>query len=232
MPQKTVVEFIGIPGSGKTTIAKALYERLLSSESVSLPQRSEYRQIDLTFYEKLSIDLRYLHTLLPYRFKRVIYESKHFGFNFLSLRNGWARSRYPGVFFDLAKGMDTNLIILDEWLVHRTIDEDIHFYQAGFDYVGNFFLAPLVHVDNIIFVLVKTNLEVALHRILHDNQPFRHFALDKDKVRISKILNRWAEDIVQIDTALKKLQVPLYIINGNTSVEENVNFLVKSIQSP
>lgn len=229
---KTIVEFIGIPGSGKTTLANALYHKLPSCYAAVFPQRDEYRQIDLTFSRKLSIDLRYLPILFPYRLRRMIYEVKHTGLSLAAVRNGWARSRYPGVFFDLAKDLDAGLIILDEWLVHRTIDEDIHFYRTGFDYVGNFYLAPSTHRDSIIFVRVKIDPKIALQRILHDNQPYRHFALKKNKASISKILAEWERDVAEVSAALEAIQIPLLSVNGSDPVDKSVEVLMASLPQP
>ncbi|SDX52582.1 hypothetical protein [Nitrosomonas halophila] len=230
MHNKTIVEFIGVSGSGKTTLASALFHRLSSCYTAVFPQRGEYRQIDLTFSRKLSIDLRYLPILFPYRLRRMIYEVEHTGFSLTAIRNGWARSRYPAVFFDLSKGWDAGLFILDEWLVHRTIDEDIHFYRTGFDYVRNFYLAPLMHINSIIFVRVEVDPKIAFQRILHDNQPYRRFALNKNKALIRKILAEWEQDVAQVSAALEAMQVPLFTINGSGPVDKNVEILMASLR--
>ncbi|MGG7054719.1 ATP-binding protein [Nitrosomonas sp. ANs5] len=224
MPNKTVVEFIGIPGSGKSTIAKALYENFLPSSDVIMPMHG-FRRVDLTFFEKVSVDLRYLSVLFPYRFRRVLYELRYFGYNLVSIKNGWERSRYPSAFFELVKKLDAKLIILDEWLIHRTIDEDVHRYQTGIDYVGRFSLAPLSNIDKICYVLVKTNPEIAFKRILSEDQPYRHFALNKDKCRIRKVLANWEQDVKEVSAALEAQQIPLLMINGSDPVEKNVQLL-------
>lgn len=230
MPNRTVVEFIGIPGSGKSTLAKAIYDKILLTRPVSFPGRNQYRQKHLTFFDKLRIDTRYLKTLLSYRFRRIVYDSHYYGFGLDSIRRGWGRSRYPGIFFDTAKDMNESLIILDEWLVHRTIDEDVRFYQAGFDYVGKFYLPPLTHVGNIFFVLVKIDSEIALQRILHDKQPHRHFARIKDEILIRQVLTHWEQDIKEVCAALETKKIPLIMINGSDPIEQNAELLANSLR--
>ena len=36
---------------------------------------------------------------------------------------GWERSRYPALLLDYIRKYPAELFVLDEWLVHRTIDE-------------------------------------------------------------------------------------------------------------
>jgi adenylate kinase family enzyme len=120
-----IVEFIGIPGAGKTTIAFRTYERLALLYTTAFPKREEYRRRRLTKLEKASIDLKYARKLLGYRIRRIASECRWKGYRRWSFQLGWERSRYPSLLLDYMARYPAEVFILDEWLVHRTIEEAI-----------------------------------------------------------------------------------------------------------
>ena len=235
MSKKTLVEFAGIPGSGKTTIAKALYQSLGSTLFVSFPRREEYRRKFLHLNEKISLDLRYIGELFPYRFRRVQQEVRRFGVSLSSVRGGWELSRYPAILMDLANRDNAAFFILDEWLIHRSIDHALNLYPDEEDlryrYVKNFFSAPLGNID-IIYVFVQIMPELALKRVSGDYQPYRNFAIDKTESQIADTLSLWEKQLVNVSSLLKTWNAPLLTINGSSPVEENVEFLKEKLNLP
>lgn len=219
-----IVEFIGLPGSGKSTLSARLAARLAPDFDADLPDRSAYRSRTLSFVEKLRLDAAYAPGCLPYRLGRLLYDVQTSGIGLWTVANSWERSRYPLVFLDRAARMPRRLHLLDEWLMHRTIDESIRRYRSNIDFSRRFAIYTATQHRSV-YVCINVDRALAQQRVLAQHQPFRLFAKEKDGGKINEVLGLWLHQLEALKLEIYKRGLLLIEVDGSAPIESNVETL-------
>lgn len=218
-----ILEFIGLPGAGKSTLATALASRLASDLAVDLPDRFEYRRKSLTLSEKLRLDVAY-PGFLPYRLGRLHHDVRRFGLGLWTVRNSWKRSRYPLVLLDRTARLPRQFHVLDEWLLHRTIDESILRYESDVTYSTKFAIPPLAP-HRLTYVCVNVDRDEACARVRSQEQPFRTFAKERDTGRIQETLAVWSRQLEALKAEIRGRGFELIEVDGRAPVDANIALL-------
>ena len=223
-----IVEFIGIPGSGKSSIAAALAARLSTRFNVSLPERGDYRTRKLSRLEKVRLDVMYAPSLLMYRVRRLFHDIGHARPGLWTIAKSWERSRYPSVLLEQVRRAPRQFYILDEWLMHRAIGESIGRFNADFEYPRKFAMCR-VRTHRLVYVWVHVDRELACDRILGQEQSFRNFARTKDRRRIGEVLDLWDRELQQLKLEIDKRRLLCIDVDGSDPIESTVERLLSSL---
>lgn len=230
MPQRDIiVEFIGVPGAGKSTLAAALAEKLSTKFDVARPQFS-YPRKELTSLEKVRLDVMYAPSFLIYRLRRVFFDVKNFGLGFWVVVNGWEQSRYPVYILDKARVAPKRFYILHEWLMHRIVGESIARYASNVSFSMKFAI-PTLRTHRLVYVCVRVDRALGLERILNQDQPFRKFAKTKDRGIIEEVLGLWDRQLEQLKSEIQRRQLVCIDVDGTAPIEANVELLLKQLVS-
>jgi hypothetical protein len=217
----SIVEFIGIPGAGKSTIASALHQHAAALSQAQLPQREEFRRRKLTGAEKLAIDVRFAPQLLRYRLRRVAHDVHVRGVGRSSVSFGWERSRYPALLLEYIRRHPAELFVLDEWLVHRTIDEALRLYPDDRTFGPRFGILPLRGITAF-YVFIEIDPKTALQRIHTQHQPGRTFLKKhRNEASVSCVLQAWRCRVDDVREELSRRGAPIVSIDGSGQVSEN-----------
>ena len=228
-PRDIILEFIGLPGAGKTTLACALAAGLAPDFDVALPGRGDYRRKKLTRADKLRLDARSLAGLLPYRLARLWHDLRVSGVGLGTVRNSWGQSRYPLVLLEHASRATRRVLVLDEWLLHHTIDESIRRYEASVAFACKFAIAPTPHYRKV-YVCVNIDEAVALDRIVEQEQPFREFAEGRNPQRIGQVLALWHAQLQALKSEIVRRGLVLIEVDGNAPIDTNVALLRQGLR--
>ena len=228
-PRDIILEFVGLPGAGKTTLACALAAGLAPDFDVALPDRGDYRRKSLTRADKLRLDARSLAGLLPYRLARLWHDLRVSGVGLRTVRNSWGQSRYPLVLLEHASRATRRVLVLDEWLLHRTIDESIKRYGASVAFACKFAIAPTPNHRKI-YVCVNIDETVALDRIVKQDQPFRAFADGKDADRIGEVLALWYAQLHALKCEIVRRGLVLIEVDGDAPIDTNIALLRRRLR--
>lgn len=222
-----IVEFMGIPGSGKSSLASALVQKLSTTHpfDAALPDRFDYRRKQLTWFEKVRLDVMYAPSFLMYRIRRLFFDISNMGLGFWIVGNSWRQSRYPIVLLDLVRLAPRRFYILDEWLMHRTIEESIKRYNSNVSFSRKFAI-PHIKTHCLVYVCVHVDRELARERILNQDQPFRFFAKKKDGCTIEEILALWDHQVQQLQLEIDRRRLVCIDIDGSAPIEFNVQLLL------
>ncbi len=223
-----IFEFIGLPGAGKSTLATALAAGLAADFDVSMPGRAEYRRKELTLADKVRLDLR-SPGLLAYRLARLQHDVRTSGVGLWTVSHSWSQSRYPLVLLDLAARAKRRVLVLDEWLLQRTIDESIRRYGASIGFTRRFAIAPTSR-QRLVYVCVNVDETVARERIVAQDQPFRTFAADKDALKIGDVLTLWRAQLQALRPEIARRGLPLIDIDGSAPIDTNVALLREKLR--
>ena len=223
-PSDIIVEFIGVPGAGKSTLAFALAAGLAADFDVALPDRGDYRRKELTLADKLRLDARSLASLLPYRLARLRHDIRMSGIGPRRVRDSWHRSRYPLVLLEYASRNMRRVLVLDEWLLHRTIDESIRRYEASVSFACKFAIAPTPRHRKV-YVCVNIDEAMARERIVEQDQPFRAFASEKNPHRINEVLTQWHAHLHALKPEIVRRGLVLIDVDGTAPIDTNVAVL-------
>lgn len=224
--QGIVVEFIGVPGAGKSTIAAALAAALSHKFDVAHPRFIFPPGATIGLVEKLRLDVAYAPSFMLYRVRRLLFDFKRSGLGFWTAFNAWEQSRYPVFLADKLAHAPKDIYVLDEWLLHRIIGESIARYNSDFSFSTKFAI-PSFRTHRLIYVCVRIECGLAAQRILGDEQPFRTFAKGKNPAVISRVLNSWNRQMEQLRSEIDSRRIPCIDIDGNAPVEDNVRILVE-----
>ena len=223
-PRDVIVEFIGLPGAGKSALACALAAELAADVDVELPGRGDYRRKELTRADKWRLDARSPLSLWPYRLARLGHDIRVSGIRPRTVLDSWRLSRYPLVLLEHASRNRRRVLVLDEWLLHRTIDESIRRYGASIAFARKFAIAPTPRHRKV-YVCVDIDQRVAHERILEQDQPFRAFARDKDPHLIDEVLAQWQTHLDALKPEIVRRGLPLIEVDGNAPIDGNVALL-------
>lgn len=220
-----VVEFIGVPGAGKTRIAAALAQALSVRFDVAFPDRYEYRRWSPSRAEALRLDLRHGFALAGYRLQRLCFDVRRAGRPGTrtvvhSLRN----SRFPGLLLERMRRDPRRVWVLDEWLLHRTIEESLRSYDADAAFAEAFAFPPARTLP-MTYVCVEVDLAVARERILRDDPAFRWFARDGNAEAIERTLAGWQSRLDGLKAAMRRRGLPCLEVDGTADVESNAQRL-------
>lgn len=225
----TVVEFIGIPGAGKSALAHALERRLQGACIVACPPPSEYQSKVLSRSEKLSLDVKYFGLAGSYRFRRLFYDVRHAHLGLWVVHNSWEKSRHPLVLLDKLQSRPNCFYILEEWLLHRTIGESISAYQSSRGFVRSFAFPPTGGHRHV-YVLVSVGLAQALERIRRQDQPMRWFARKNDAATIMKTLELWKGHLDdEVRTEIRRRGIRCIEVDGARPVDSNADLLADEL---
>jgi thymidylate kinase len=229
----TFIEFIGLPGAGKTTVAAALVERLdgCVGGEVAMPERDEYRRPQLEVADKARLDIAYATAFLGYRLKRLLFDVRCKGPGLWTVRQSWKQSRYPIVLLDRARRQPHRFYILDEWLVHRTIDESIRRYHGSSEFCRRFAI-PRVAPHSLLYVFLWIDPKVARERILEQEHPYRDFAKRKDVQEIDRVLGLWDRQLRLMRGEIGARAIPCVDLDGDNGVERNASLIEKRLLEP
>ena len=223
-PRDILLEFVGLPGAGKTTLACALAAGLAPDFDVALPARTDYRRKQLTRADKLRLDARSLAGLLPYRLARLWHDIRMSGIGPRRVRDSWHRSRYPLVLLEYASRNMRRVLVLDEWLLHRTIDESIRRYDASVAFACKFAIAPTPRHRKV-YVCVNIDEVVARERIVEQDQPFRSFVKEKNLHTINAVLAQWHAHLHALKPEIVRRGLVLIEVDGSAPIDTNVALL-------
>ena len=219
-----VVEFVGVPGSGKTTLATALVARLAAEFDIDFPDGVEFRVKAVPLAEALRLDIRYLASTLGYRLARVLYGVRRSGVGLWLVSNAWRTSRFPLVLLDRALRKPKQFHVFDEWLLHRTIGESIDRYGADIGFSRRFAFAPTMGLRRA-YVCVDIDHDLAVRRVLEQDQSFRWFARNKNQLRIDRVLSLWREQVQALKDEITERGLPLMCVDGSLPIEGNAALL-------
>jgi hypothetical protein len=120
------------------------------------------------------------------------------------------------------------VLVLDEWLLHRTIDESIRRYGASFDFTRRFAIVPTPR-RRLIYVCVDVDEAVARQRILGQDHPYRTFAAGKDALKIDNVLTPWRAQLHALRAEIARRGLTLIDVDGRAPVDVNVALLRKRL---
>jgi hypothetical protein len=222
MSSTSVVEFIGLPGAGKTSTASALHEVLARSYSTAFPERQEYRRRPLGRAGKLALDVRYAPQLYRYRLRRTLFELRARGPGPRTLKSGWKKSRFPALLLDYKDRHPAQVFILDEWLVHKTIAEAFRRYPDDLRFCTRFATWPFRGLDTH-YVAIDIDPQAALHRILYQDHPHRTFLWNIETGRFPAVLEFWQDRLGSIMEELLRRGLPVLTVSGLDDVRHNAD---------
>ena len=222
-----VVEFIGVPGAGKSTIAAALAAALSSKYDVAQPAFI-FPQGPISLMQKLRLDVTYAPNFLMYRIRRLLYDFRRSGPGIWTASNAWEQSRYPIFLAEKLARAPKEIYVLDEWLMHRVIGESIARYHSDLSFSTKFAI-PTFRTHRLAYVCVRVDTGVAVQRVLGEDQPFRKFAKSKDPALVDSVLSSWNRQIEQLRSEIERRKLPCIDVDGSTSIEGNVATLVEWI---
>jgi thymidylate kinase len=220
-----IVEFIGVPGAGKSTIAAALAEELSRRFDVAHPQFI-YPRRPIGAMEKLRLDVMYAPHFMMYRIRRLLYDFRRSGPGLWTASNAWERSRYPAFLAEMLARAPKEIYVLDEWVMHRVIEESIARYDSDLAFSTKFAI-PTVRTHRLVYVCVRVDTRLALERVMSQDQPFRKFARNKDPSVIDRVLASWDKQIEQLRSEIERRRLPCVDIDGSRSIAANVETLVE-----
>lgn len=224
-----VVEFVGVPGAGKTRIATALVRELSARFDVAFPDRFEYRRWSLPRAEELRLDCRHALTLAGYRLRRLRFDARRAGRPGLWIAaNSWRNSRFPVLLLEKMRRDPRRVYVLDEWLLHRAIEESLRAYDANVSFTESFAFPPRGALP-MTYVCVDVDLAVARERILGDDAAFRWFARDGDAEVIERTLARWQSQIDGLKTMMCRRGLPRLEVDGSAPAESNARRLAAAL---
>jgi hypothetical protein len=229
---ETVIEFVGLPGAGKTSVAREVCEGLATDApaSVAMPDRSDYRRRQLSLLEMARLDVAYALPLLRYRLRRLRYDVRRARPGLWTIRHSWNQSRYPIVLLDVMRHRPHRYYVLDEWLVHRTIDESIRRYDGEVDFSLAFGLLRLAPYRRV-YVYVHVDTETACRRILDDVQPFRRFAQSASADEIRAVLRPWEAQLRELHRAIGEHGFECIELDGCEPVAANAQRVLEQVRA-
>lgn len=225
-----VVEFVGIPGAGKSRVAAALAQELSRRFDVAFPDRFEYRRWSLSRAEELALDLRHAPSSACYRLRRLWFDLRRAGPGLWVTRQSWRNSRYPVVLLEKMRRDPRQVYVLDEWLLHRTIEESIRSYDAGPAFAAAFAFPPR-RTPPVIYACVETHPAVARDRILKEDNSYRWFARSEDAGTIEQTLRAWQAQLQALKAEMRRRGLPCVEIDGSDPIDANAKRLAAHVEA-
>lgn len=222
---------MGIPGSGKSTIACALYKSLRSSGyDIDMPRKSDYRRPRKSFLYFLRMDLLSLFYFFPYRVRRIYERWVATGSLRWSLKKGFTRSRYPAYLVDYIRRNGRKVFILEEWCQHQTSEEAV----CSFDELAlERYCAKLSDIDipsiDVVYVLVETEIGKARVRIEGEGGCEREGFVDRFGGDSEELLRRWKNALEASVFQIEKSGKSVVYVCGSGDVSESVRKIRENI---
>lgn len=172
-----LIEFIGFPGAGKTTVQRGLLEAGLKAETVVPSRNSFSRPVFETIYRHLRAVLFFLlHPIKGWQLFKLVKETKQASFS--SFRAVFINFLYKLSFY--SKLNKQSNYMMDEGFVHAVLSIMIGSNNLSFDFSQFLKLAP--SKDQWQLVYLKLDPDVALERVFKRNQgTHRLHTLGKEK---------------------------------------------------
>ena len=221
-----IVDFYGLPGCGKSTIAKGVYENLKKLQiDVSLFNKNEY-------LEECKIKKNYLkdyiRLLLPHNLKfifEIIFNIKKYKKNQKVLKYDlkeriWKELRLVILYDKLAYTKSDSVILVDQGII-QDFSDYIMFRDITDDVIENYLEKYTQSKNEFIFVNCEISVNESINRIKSRNRKIYSFDYLTEQQKILKNINKEIAD----KENLNKIKV----VPRTEFLENNIENLVNEV---
>lgn len=219
-----IIEFNGLPGSGKSTIARSLKKELLKKNYKCFSSFSRSRFMSNAYL-----------VILDFHYWRLIYHI------LISIRNIPSKSKLKwtliSVYFlkmyrDFQRVNGVGCLIMDQGFIQSLISLAHNCDFSEFERLDDVLIKSRLNDLNIVFINCLNSVEVSSVRIA-GREPNGSRVHSLDKKELNHLLRKQADNLIFLRNRIIKVFPKLTTININTkeTVENNVNVIIRSLNN-